>query len=156
MDINATLLVQMITFALFVWFTMKFVWPPISQALVDRQAKIADGLAASERGQRELELAQVKVTESLREAKSQASDIIDKANRRAMQIVDEAKGQARLEAEKQSKMAKEQLQQEISQAREALKKQFSSLAVLGAEKILEREVDKAANSALLDNLIKEI
>lgn len=156
MDINATLLVQMITFALFIWFTMKFVWPPISTALDDRQAKIADGLAASERGQRELELAQVQVNESLRGAKGQAHEIIEKANRRAVQIVDEAKVHARGESDRQSKIAKEQLAQEVSQARESLKKQFSSLAVLGAEKILEREVDEAANGALLDSLIKEI
>lgn len=156
MDINATLLVQMITFALFVLFTMKFVWPPISTALTERQAKIADGLAASERGQRELELAQVRIGESLREAKGQASEIIDKANRRAVQIVDEAKEHARGEADRQSKIAKEQLVQEVNHAKSALKKQFASLAVLGAEKILEKEVDKAANSALLDNLIKEI
>ncbi len=156
MDINATLLVQMITFALFVWFTMKFVWPPISSALDDRQAKIADGLAAAERGQRELELAQARSTESLRDAKAQASAIIDKANKRSAQIVEEAKGLAREEALRIEKVAKEQIQQEVNQAKDALRKQVASLAVVGAGKILEKEIDESANSALLDKLISEI
>jgi len=155
-DINATLLVQMIVFAIFVWFTMKFVWPPLAKAMAERQDKIADGLAAAEKGQRELELAQHRVVEELKGAKSQASDIIEKANRRASQIVDEAKEQARLEASRQAKIAQEQLAQEVNNAKSALRAQFSTLAVAGAEKILEREIDDKANSALLDKLIEEI
>lgn len=156
MDINATLLVQMFTFALFVWFTMRFVWPPLSNALEERQQKISDGLAAAERGQRELELAQKRVSESLKEAKVQAGEIIDKANRRAAQIIEEAKVQAKEEAQKQHKLAKDQLAQEINQAKDALRKQVAGLAVLGAERILQRQVDQSANSDILDNLIKEI
>lgn len=156
MDINATLLVQMITFALFVWFTMKFVWPPISSALEDRQQKISDGLAAAERGQREFELAQKRSVESLRDAKSQANDIIEKANRRGNQIIEEAKLQAKDEADKQYKQAQEQIAQEMNNAKEALRKQVAGLAVIGAEKILQREVDQSANSDILDKLIKEI
>lgn len=156
MDINATLLVQMITFALFVWFTMKFVWPPISVALEDRQQKITDGLAAAERGERELELAQKRAIESLKEAKAQANDILEKANKRGGQIIDEAKAQARVEADKQIKQAQEQIAQEVNQAKDALRKQVAGLAIVGAEKILQREVDESANSDILDKLINEL
>lgn len=156
MDINATLLVQMITFALFVWFTMKFVWPPISTALEEREQTINDGLASAERGKREFELAQQRVTESLSEAKVQASDIIDKANKRGSQIIDEAKQQALVEADKLHKQGQERLTQEITQAKEMLRKQVAGLAVIGAEKILLREVDESANNDILDSLIKEI
>lgn len=156
MEFNATLLIQMIVFAIFVWFTMKFVWPPLANAMAERQDKIADGLAAAEKGQRELELAQHRVTEELKGAKVEAADIIEKANRRASQIVEEAKQQAKVEAERQSKLAQEQLEQEVNQAKSSLRKQFSALAVAGAEKILEREIDASANSALLDQLIQEV
>ena len=156
MDINATLLVQMITFALFVWFTMKLVWPPISTALEEREQTINDGLASAERGKREFELAQQRVTESLSEAKVQASDIIDKANKRGSQIIDEAKQQALVEADKLHKQGQERLTQEITQAKEMLRKQVAGLAVIGAEKILLREVDESANNDILDSLIKEI
>lgn len=156
MEINATLLVQMIVFAIFVWFTMKFVWPPLAKAMEDRQDKIADGLAAAEKGQRELELAQHRVSEELKGAKVDAADIIEKANRRASQIVEEAKEQAKLEAGRQAKIAQEQLAQEVNQAKHGLRKQFSSLAIAGAEKILEREIDASANNDLLDKLIQEV
>lgn len=156
MDINATLLVQMITFALFVWFTMKFVWPPISTALEEREQTIASGLASAERGERELELSQIRAVESLKEAKVSASEIIEKANKRGGQIIDEAKQQAIVEADKQHKQASERLEQEINQAKDALRKQVAGLAVIGAERILGREVDQSANSDILDSLIKEI
>lgn len=156
LDINATLIVQMITFALFIWFTMKFVWPPIMKALEDRQNKIADGLAAAERGQRELELSQHRVTEELKDAKSQASEIVDKANRRASQIIEEAKATAHEEGVRLAKVAREQIEQEVNQVKDALRKRVAVLAVAGAEKILERQVDEAANSELLDNLIQEL
>ncbi len=156
MDINLTLVIQMLVFAAFVWFTMTFVWPPLSKALEERQDKIADGLAAAERGRRELELAQHRVKDELKQAKAQASEIIEKANRRAAQMVDEAKDDARLEAQKLAKVAQDQITQEVNQARSALRKEVAALAVAGAEKILKREVDESANSSLLDNLIEEI
>lgn len=146
----------MLVFAVFVWFTMKFVWPPLEKALQERQDKISDGLAAAERGQRELELAQHRVKDEMKQAKAQAAEIIEKANRRASQIVEEAKDDARDEAQKVTKIAKEQLDQEVNRARDALRKQLASLAVAGAEKILHHEIDEKANSALLDNLIEEI
>lgn len=156
MDINLTLVIQMLVFAAFVWFTMKFVWPPLSTALEERQNKIADGLAAAERGQKELELAQHRIGDDLKQAKAQASEIIEKANRRANQIVDEAKNDAREEALKLATIAKEQLATEVNRAREELRKQVAILAVAGAEKILKQEIDAEKNSALLDNLIEEI
>lgn len=146
----------MLVFAVFVWFTMKFVWPPLSKALEERQEKIADGLAAAERGRRELELAQHRAKDEMKQAKAQAVDVIEKANRRAAQIVDEAKGDARTEAQKLAKIAQEHIALEVNQAKEELRKRVASLAVAGAEKILMREVDEKSNSALLDNLIEEI
>lgn len=156
MDINLTLVIQMLVFAAFVWFTMKFVWPPLSQALEERQDKIADGLAAAERGRKELELAQHRIKDEMKQAKVQAAEIIDKANRRSSQIVEEAKDEARAEAQRLSEMAKEQIAQEVNRARDNLRKQVALLAVAGAEKILMHEIDEKANSVLLDNLIKEI
>ena len=156
MEINLTLVVQMLVFGAFVLFTMKFVWPPLTKALEERQDKIADGLAAAERGQRELELAQHRMKDEMKQAKVQASEIIEKANRRAVQIVDEAKDDAREEAQKLAKIAEEQIAQEVNRAKDNLRKQVASLAVAGAEKILKREIDEQANRSLLNNLIEEI
>ncbi|CEG59089.1 F0F1 ATP synthase subunit B [Legionella fallonii] len=156
MDINLTLVVQMLVFAAFVLFTMKLVWPPLVKALEERQEKIADGLSAAERGRKELELAQHRVKDELKQAKAQSADIIDKANKRAAQIIEEAKETARREAQIQAKIAQEQLVQQVNHAKDDLRKQVAKLAVTGAEKILMREIDANANSALLDNLIEEI
>ena len=156
MNINLTLVIQMLVFGAFVWFTMRFVWPPLSKALEERQDKIADGLAAAERGRRELELAQHRVKDEMKQVKLEASDILDKANRRAVQIIEQAKDDARQEAQKLAKIAEEQISQEVNRAKDTLRKQVAILAVAGAEKILMREIDEQANRALLDNLIEEI
>ncbi len=156
MDINLTLLVQALVFITFIWFTMKFVWPPLSKALEERQNKIADGLAAAERGRRELELAQFRAKDEMKLAKSQAAEVLDKANHRAAQIVEEAKDEARLQAQQIAKAAEENLNQEVNRAKNSLRKQVAALAVAGAEKILVREIDEKTNSVLLDNLIEEI
>ncbi|MFJ1268607.1 F0F1 ATP synthase subunit B [Legionella lytica] len=156
MDINLTLIVQMLVFAAFVLFTMKLVWPPLAKALEERQDKIADGLSAAERGRKELELAQHRVKDELKQAKVQSADIVEKANKRAAQIIEEAKEAAKHEAQMQFKQAQEQLTQQVNHAKEELRKQVATLAVTGAEKILMREVDAKANAALLDNLIEEI
>jgi F-type H+-transporting ATPase subunit b len=156
LDINLTLVVQMLVFAAFVWFTMKFVWPPLAKAMEERQDKIADGLSAAERGRKELELAQHRVKDELKQAKAQASEIVEKANRRAAQMIEEAKEDAKLEAQRQAKLAHEQLLQEINHARDSLRSQVAQLAIAGAEKILNREIDAKANSKLLDDLIEEI
>lgn len=156
MEINVTLVIQMLVFAAFVWFTMKFVWPPLARALEERQDKIADGLAAAERGRRELELAQHRIKDEMKQAKAQATDILDKANRRAIQIIDDAKQDAQIEAQKMVAMAKEQISQEVIRARSELRKELSSLAIAGAEKILAREIDEHANQTLLHTLLEEI
>ena len=156
MDINLTLVVQMLVFAAFVLFTMKLVWPPLAKALEERQDKIADGLSAAERGRKELELAQHRVKDELKQAKAHSADIIDKANKRASQIIEEAKDAAKRESQIQAKLAQEQIAQQVNHAKEELRKQIAKLAISGAEKILMREVDAKANSALLDNLIEEI
>lgn len=156
MNINATLIVQMITFAFFVWFTMRFVWPPITKALEERQNKIAEGLAAAERGKKELELSQHRAVENLREAKLQAAEIIEKAQKRVSLMLDEAKAQAQGESARLIQMAQEQIAQEVNHAKDALRKQVSVLALSGAEKVLEREVDKTAHQAIFDKLVQEI
>lgn len=156
MDINLTLVVQMLVFAAFVWFTMKFVWPPLARAMEERQAKIADGLAQAERGRKELELAQHRAKDELKQAKADASEIIKKANWHADTIIEKAREDARSEALRQAQIAKEQLQQEINNARAALSKEVGQLAVAGAEKILGQVIDEKISSALLDKQIEEI
>ncbi len=156
MNINATLFGQMITFAIFVWFTMKFVWPPITQALADREKKIADGLAAGERGERELELAQGKATDQIRESRAQGSEIVENANQKASQIIADAKGKARDEGAILLTRAKEEIEKEIGQVKAALRKQLASVAIIGAEKILARTIDEKAHADIFEKLIEEI
>ncbi len=156
MEINFTLIIQMLVFAVFVWFTMKYVWPPLQKALADRQSKIADGLAAAERGHRELELTQQRISEELKSAKAKAHEIIEKANYRANQLIDEAKDEAVKQAMQIAKLAQESLEQEVNRAKDALRKDVGRLAVAGAEKILMREIDDKQNQVLIDNLIEEI
>ena len=156
MNINLTIIGQAIAFALFVMFCMKYVWPPITDALAERKKKIAEGLDAAERAQRDLQLAQEKAVENLREGKEQAAAIIEQANKRANQLVDEAKEQARLEAERIKAAAQAEIEQEVNRAKESLRSQVAVLAVLGAEKILETSVDQAAHAKLVDKLAAEL
>ena len=156
MNINLTLIGQTLTFIVFVWFCMKFVWPPIMQALHDRKAKIADGLAAGERGQHEKELAQKRAKEVLQEAKGEAAEIIAQAQKRASEIVEEAKADARTEGERLKVAARAEIEQETNRAKEHLRGQVVSLAVAGAGKVLEREVDERAHSDMLDKLASQI
>lgn len=156
MSINATLIAQLITFGLFVWFTMRYVWPPLNKALEERQTKIADGLAAAERGHRNLELAQERIKDELREAKASSMQIIDNANRRADQIIDNAKFQARTEGERLLQQAREEIAQEVQRAKLELRQQVGALAIYGAEQIIGRQIDAAANSDIIDKLINEI
>ena len=156
MNINLTLIAQLISFVVFVWFTMKYVWPPITRALQDRQNKIADGLAAAERGHHEMELARKRATEELHEAKAQASEIIQKAEKRAAAIIDEAKDDARAEGERILVAARAQAEQEMNEAREQLRKEVGALALAGAEQILMREIDESAHRELLDKLAAEL
>ncbi|MEY3661298.1 MAG: hypothetical protein RLZZ169_2124 [Pseudomonadota bacterium] len=152
MNLNATIIGQIIAFFLFAWFCSAFVWPPIVKALADRQKKIADGLEAASRAGKDLELAQERATELLRDAKTNAAGIIDQANKRANQIIDEAKEKARDEGQRIKAGAQAEIEQQVSQAREQLRQQVASLAVAGAEKILQSSVDAKAHSDLLNKL----
>lgn len=156
MNLNATLIGQMVTFAVFVWFCLKYVWPPLMQALEERKAKIADGLAAAERGQKDLELAQARVSTDLKDAKQQAQDIINQANKRASEMVDEAKETAREEAEKIKATAAADIEQQINTAREQLRKEVGVIALAGAEQILKREVDAESHGKVLDEMMAQI
>ena len=156
MNINLTIIGQAIAFFIFVVFCMKYVWPPLTSALAERKKKIADGLDAAERAERDLKLAQEKATDSLRESKEQAAAIIEQANKRANQIVEEAKEQAREEANRVKAAGEAELEQEINQAKEALRLQVGALAIAGAEKILEASVDEKAHAQLVEKLAAEL
>ncbi len=156
MNINATLLGQTIMFAMFVWFCMKFVWPPIVAALDARKKQIADGLAAGERGKHDLELAAKRSAELLREAKEKAADIIALGDKRASEIVEEAKIQAQVEGARILATAKAEIDQEVFRAKEQLRTQVTSVALAGASKILGREIDAKAHNDLLEKLVVEI
>ncbi len=156
MNINATLIGQTIMFALFVWFCMKFVWPPIMAALDARNKRIADGLAAAERGKNDLALAAKRSTELLREAKEKVAEIIALGDKRASEIVEEAKAQAKIEGERIVTAAKAEIEQEVFRAKEQLRTQVSAIALAGAGKILGREIDAKAHNDLLDKLVAEI
>ncbi|CAM3495461.1 F0F1 ATP synthase subunit B [Parendozoicomonas haliclonae] len=156
MNINATIIGQTIAFAFFVWFCMKFVWPPLIGALQERQKKIADGLAAADRADKDLEQAQAKIAEELAAAKQQAQEIIEQANRRASAIVEEAKDDARKEGERLLVAAQAEIEQQVSQARNELRAQVASIAVAGASKVISKNLDEAANSALVDQFVAEL
>jgi len=156
MNINLTLVLQMIAFAVFVWFCMKFVWPPIVKALAERKTKIAEGLAAAERGHKEQELGARRATERIKEAKSKAADIVNQAQKRATEIVDEAKQDAREEGARLVHAAQAEIDQEVNRAREELREKVAALAVAAAEKILEKEIDPAAHGTIVDSFAKQI
>lgn len=156
MSINLTLIGQMLTFLVFIWFTMRYVWPPITKAMHDRQVHIAEGLSAAERAKRELELAQHKSVELLRDAKLEASQIVEMANRRSAQIVDEAKEQARVEGHQILENAQREVHQLLMHARESLRKEVTELAIDAAEKVLEKEIDEQSHEKLLNQLVAEL
>ena len=156
MNINLTLFGQMVTFAIFVWFCMKFVWPVIITAMEERQQKIADGLDAADRAMRDLEAAQDKATDQMKEAKQEAAGIVDQANKRANQIVEEAKQQAITEGDRLKVAAEAEIEQEINRAKEELRASVAGLAIAGAEKVLEASIDDKANRALVDNLASQL
>ncbi len=155
-DINASLIVQTLVFIVFIGLTMKFIWPSMINVLETRRKNIADGLAAAENGHKELELAEIKAKEALVEAKAQAVQIIEQANQRANHIIEAAKNKAREEGAQLLQLAKDDIKQEYSAAKTELLKQVSDIAVAGAQKILQREVDKASNDYLVDELVSEI
>ena len=156
MNINLTLFGQMVTFAIFVWFCMKFVWPVIIGAMGERQQKIADGLDAADRAMRDLEAAKSEATDQMKGAKQEAAGIVDQANKRANQIVDEAKVLAVAEGDRLKVAAEAEIEQEINRAKEELRSKVAGLAIAGAEKILEASIDDKANRALVDKLATQL
>ena len=156
MNINATLILQSIAMMIFVWFCMKFIWQPLLKAMDERRERIAEGLAASDKAEKELEAAKLTVEEQIREARDKAGEIVDQANQRHTQIVDQAKDDAVAERNRQVSAAEADIVQSANQAREELRSTVASLAVLGASQILEKEVDANTHRELLDKLIQEI
>lgn len=156
MSINATLLGQAIAFIIFVWFCMKYVWPPLMAAIEERQQKIADGLSAAERAEKDLDLAKANASDRLKEAKREAAEVIEQANKRKLQILDEAREEATAEREKLIAQAESEIESLRVRARDDLRKQVAALAVAGAEKILERSIDKDAHKDILDNITAKL
>ncbi|MEH6586897.1 MAG: F0F1 ATP synthase subunit B [Halioglobus sp.] len=156
MNINLTLIGQMIAFICFVVFCMKYVWPPIIAAMSEREKKIADGLAAADRASHDLELAKEKAVERLKEAKQEASGIIDSANKRAGQLVEEAKDAAVVEADRVKASAQAEIEQDANRAREQLRGQVAALSLAGAEKVLGSAIDREAHNELVEKLATEL
>ncbi|MDN3524991.1 F0F1 ATP synthase subunit B [Halomonas sabkhae] len=156
MNINMTLIGQMIAFAIFVWFCIKYVWPPINNALHERQKKIADGLDAASRASRDLEKAEEQAEETLRESKEQAAEILEQAHKRSNQMIDEAREQARQEGERMIAGAKSEIEQEVNRAKEELRGEVSRLSIMGAERILESSIDEKQHAKLVEKLADEL
>ena len=156
MDINLTLIGQTIAMIVFVWFCMKFIWPPLLKAIEDRQAQIADGLAAAEKGQQSLDRAKAEADEIVEHARKQATGILDQAHARANEIVAEGKADGVKERERQLEAAKLEIEQEANRAREELRGQVSSIAVASAEKILQREIDDKRHEDILGKLAEQL
>ena len=156
MDINLTLIGQSISMILFVWFCMKFIWPPLMEAIEERQAQIADGLAAGEQGQQKLDKANIDSQVILDDARKQATGILDQANARANEIVSDGKQDGQQERERQLSLAKTDIEQESNKARDALREQVAQLAIVTAEKILKREIDMKTHEDILSKLTKEL
>ncbi len=156
MNITATLIGQMLVFTALIWFIKAVLWEPMINMLEDRKARIADGLAAAERGAHEQELAQERAKEALHEAKQQAADIIAQAQRRSNEIIEEAKNAARDEGDRLKVAAQAEIEREVSKAREELRKDISAVALQGVEKILGKEVDSSAHSKVLEELASQI
>jgi len=155
MNLNLTLFGEMLTFGVFVWFTMRFIWPPLTQAMEARREKIAAGLAAAEKSKRDLELAHHKVTELLTEAKAQAAQMVEQANNRANHIIEDGKARARIEGDRLLEIAKADIEREFHSAREKLMGEISSLVMTGAEKVLQHEINKSANDKLVTAMLSD-
>jgi F-type H+-transporting ATPase subunit b len=156
MNFNLTLIAQMAAFLAFIWFTAKFVWPPLMRAIDARQKQIADGLAAAEEGKRSLEVSSKTAEASLRDARARAADVLAQAEKRAAQIIEEARNAAKEEGNREKAAAKAEIEQQVTRAREQLRDRVASLAVAGAEKILRREVDSKAHAELLDSIKRQL
>jgi F-type H+-transporting ATPase subunit b len=156
MNINLTLLMQAAAFAAFIWFTARFIWPPLMRAIEGRQKQIADGLAAGEQGRQNLASAEKRVSDMLAEAKTRSSEIIHQGEKLKTETIDAAKAQAKAEAERILATAKAEIEQEVVRAKEMLRNQVADLAVAGAAKILKREVDAKAHADILASLRQQL
>lgn len=156
MSINLTLIAQALAFAALIWLIATFIWPPLLNAIEERQKKIAEGLAAAERSQKDLAQAQEQVDAAMRDARTKANEVIDQAHQRASQIIEQARNEAVTEATRQKELAQAEIDVAANRAREQLRQQVAMLAVTGAEKVLRREIDAGAHKALLDELAAEI
>jgi F-type H+-transporting ATPase subunit b len=156
MNLNLTLIAQAITFAVFIWITVKFIWPYMLRAIETRQKTIADGLAAAEQGRRSLETSTRQAQDEMTKARERASEILSQAEKRAAQMVEEARNAAKEEGSREKAAAKAEIEQQVTRAREQLRDHVASLAVAGAEKILRREVDARAHGDLLDSIKKQL
>jgi F-type H+-transporting ATPase subunit b len=156
MNINATLLVQALSFAALIWFTVKFVWPMLTDAIDDRNKRIADGLADAEKGRQALELSSRQADDALKQARARAVEILAQADKRAAEMVEQAKTVARDEGAREKTAAKAEIEQEYARAREQLREHVAALAIAGAEKILRREVDAKAHSDMLNAIKQQI
>nr|WP_324257282.1 F0F1 ATP synthase subunit B [Cellvibrio fontiphilus] len=156
MNLNATFIGQIVAFAIFIYLTQRYVWPPIVAAMAERTKRIADGLQAADKAEKDLELAKKKVVEQLTSAKKEAAAIIDQANKRAIEVVEEAKEKARLEAERIKASAQAEIEQATARAKEELRSKVVVLALAGAEKILESSIDQNAHNELVDKLAAEL
>jgi len=152
MNINLTLFAQAITFAAFIWFTVKFVWPPLLRAIESRQKTIAEGLAAAEQGKKSLEVSSKQAEETIRQTRDRAAEILAQADKRGTELIEEAKAAAKEESSREKAAAKAEIEQEVARAREQLRDQVAMLAMAGAEKILRREVDAKAHAELLGSI----
>jgi F-type H+-transporting ATPase subunit b len=156
MNLNFTLIAQAITFTVFIWLTVKFIWPYMLRAIETRQKTIADGLAAAEEGRRSLETSSRQAQDAISQARGRAAEILAQAEKRAAQMVDEARGAAKEEGNREKAAAKAEIEQEVTRAREQLRDQVASLAVAGAERILRREVDAKAHADLLESIKRQL
>jgi F-type H+-transporting ATPase subunit b len=156
MNINATLFAQAAVFAIFIWISVKFIWPHMLNIIETRQKTIADGLAAAEQGKRALEVSARQADEEVKKARERAAEVLAQAEKRAAQLIDEARSAAKEEGNREKAAAKAEIEQERTRAREQLRDQVAALAVAGAEKILRREVDAKAHGQLLDDIKRQL
>jgi F-type H+-transporting ATPase subunit b len=156
MNLNLTLIAQAVSFAAFIWFTVKFIWPPMLRAIEARQKTVADGLAAAEQGRRSLETSTREAEGAMRAARARAAELLSQAEKRGAQLIDEARSAAKDEGSREKAAARAEIEQAMTQAREQLRDRVASLAVAGAEKILRREVDARAHAELLETIKRQL
>ena len=156
MNLNLTLIAQAVTFSVFIWFTVKFIWPWMLRKIEERQKTIADGLAAAEQGRRSLEVSTRQADEAIKEARARAAELLTQAEKRRQEMIERARQEARDEGERELAAAKAEIEQEVTRAREELRDRVASLAVAGAEKILRREVDTRVHAELLESIKRQL